>query len=144
MSFSERIEKMIEALQTINDSGHPILYPMPEGNIGDDELPCFGIAYQEYEIQPSNVSIFQLPVTVYYFHAPVPDNGRYQLPPELVDKPIEIFRTLAAYTPLTHTNYGVDFPEPAGGIGTAAWYDRAYIGCSITAILKEKDNTVWS
>jgi hypothetical protein len=146
MTFSAQIGRVVTALGSIEIPGNPeprVFHPMPEGNIEDYELPCFGIGFDDIEIQASNVSVFEFPIIIYYFHERVPDSGRYVIPDVVLDMPVRMFQACAADAPLVTSGYGVRFPEPAGKVGTGAWYDRAYIGCQITAILKEKENTVW-
>lgn len=147
MSFSEQLTRIAAGLANITNpnTGQPMqcLLPMPEGNIEDNELPLFGIGVDDFQITPSNVSIYEYPVTIYYFHERVPENGRYTIPPAVYDIPVQIFETLAAYLPLTHNGYGLRVPDPAGTVGAGSWYDRAYIGCQLSIVMKEKENTQW-
>lgn len=140
-AFTTQLAALKTAVEGID--GRQVLSPMPLGAIEDIELPIFGMDFDTFQVKASNVSIFHLPVNIMYFHERTPDNGRFTIPDAVIDMPQRIYNTVAGTMELWESGYGFDVPEESGIIGVAAWYDRTYIGCQLTIVLKDKENTTW-
>ena len=142
MALSDVVANFKQALEQV-PGVKSVLLPYPDIPPEEAQCPFIGIHVGEVEFLPSNLTMLLYPMTISYMHTRMPDDRRYEMPPEVWDMPQTIFNTLAARVALMAGYYSFEVRE-AAQIGTGFWLDEEYVGCSMIVVPKEKEATPWA